>query len=186
MVSLLWVGPGMGDYLRHYWTRILAPLIHQRGATLGIDHLKMIDLMGIPKPFFGKEYCLEHRIIQETEKADFFAEEDHWDIILLDFIEAWMLGERFWDMARTPFSFIREAWEEKLMQLEPFQVWVRHDRDPCSTIIPQLEPFYQLVVDAHRTRSGAIQIEVDSDAAYWTPETVMRHYGDFHVWQINQ
>lgn len=191
-MKVLWVGPGMGDSLQHYWIKVFIPLLEDDDATLHISHLKLIDLEGIPKLFFGEEYAEEHGMEQETAQADFFRERGQWDIIILDFIEAWLLGNTpnatafggSWpEFGSIPYEYIRDKWEQKLLRMKPFQVWVRHDRDTHSTIIPRLEPDYKLVVKVRDPDYKEQYADISDDATFWMPKAALNHYGSFDVWQ---
>jgi len=148
-VSILWIGIGMGEPAQNlpWWSRTWEYLINHRDFK--ISHLKLIDIIDEPLPFFSDKWTQKHGVIQETARQDFFSvTETNWNIIILDFIEAWMLGKRYWpNLATTPFFLIRDRWEQKLQQLSPKEVWVVHDAVPDSTIIPDLDPSYQVIVD---------------------------------------
>jgi len=62
-----------------------------------------------------------------------------------------------------------------------------HDRDPHSTIIPDLEPEYELVVNSEEVWFGYLptsrqDITIAEDTSFWTKEAVMP-FRYFHVWQ---
>jgi hypothetical protein len=143
MSSILWVGPGMGDYFNSWWTKAF---LHLLRSGLIIDHLRAIDLKGAPKPFFNPNYSrLPPGFTEETLRNDFFDQGSGWDIIIVDFIEAWQFGNNYWEIGFTPFRAILREWERKIFKLMPKQVWVVHDDDPYSTIIPNLAPEYELI-----------------------------------------
>ena len=185
---ILWIGAGMGDVLyQGPWPDAFMHLLANPIDPLHIGHLKMIDLIDRPKIFFADNFAQEHGMIQESAKGDFFSEQGEWDIIILDFIEAWQLGRQYWPSLReTPYSLILEAWEEKLLQLGPHQVWVRHDAAPSSTIIPMLQPDYRLVVDVQTTYSTGKRSlkEMLINPAYWNLPAA-RQFDYLHVWQID-
>jgi hypothetical protein len=185
---ILWIGPGMGDAFQEIWWKTFHHLTRGPEATLNIEHLKLIDLKDAPKLFYGKKYAAEEGIVQEAIRGDFFKEEDNWDIIILDFIEAWQLGRTYWPtFAQTPYKFIQEQWVKKLKELRPFQVWVRHDADMHSTIIPDLSPEYELVVTYDESYYGGltpvINIEIDDKAKFWNRKAIESLRSYLSIWQ---
>jgi hypothetical protein len=180
MLRLLWVGPGMGQYWKRWWIPVLSELADQ--YEFDLEMVRLIDLKGAPNK-------LPERLAssQEAARANFFDEEDQWDIVLLDFIEAWQLGKQYWDLHQTPYKLILRAWEHKLKELSPFQVWVRHDFAIHSTVQPNLEPKYKKVVETTRNWRDEIIIDIAGDAAFWTTNAVEIITKDWHkgltVWQ---
>ena len=142
--SILWAGPGMGDYYHLWWNKAFLQLF-DRGFKL--RHLRSIDLKGAPKRFFNPQFDgLTPDFVEENIRANFFHQKPGWDIIIIDFIEAWLRGNDYWPtLAETPYRAILHLWREKILELRPKQVWVVHDNDPHSTIIPDLSPEYELV-----------------------------------------
>ena len=143
MSSILWVGPGMGEYYFHWWVKAF---IHLVDNGLVIDRVRSIDLKGAPNRFFNPNNPdLGEDFNEETLRANFFDQEPGWDIIILDFIEAWLFGKNYWPLSETPYKTILHEWEAKILELRPQQVWTIHDSDPHSTIIPNLSPDYELI-----------------------------------------
>jgi len=194
--QILWVGPGMGDliYLGP-WPKVFRALMSNEKDPFLVSYMKMLDLAGKPKLLFGPKYAENRGVIQEAEKGDFFdvgghrldCEEGAYDIIILDFIEAWLLGPTYWPtLSKTPYDLILREWELKLKKLCPYQIWVVHDQDPHSTIIPHLEPEYKLVVNSQEVwfgyQPGRQDIKITEDASFWTEDAVMP-FRYLHVWQ---
>lgn len=77
-------------------------------------------------------------------------ESQYWDIIIIDFIEAWLFHGKHWDPVKiTPYKAIRQAWTQKLIDLQPQQIWVCHEDFVESTIEPQMPlSDYQIVADS--------------------------------------
>jgi len=188
VTKILWVGPGMGNVASAGpWPQVFGEL---RQNGLQIQLLELIDFMGVPKKVFTDA------IPQITKQVDFFQITGEWDVILLDFIEAWYLGcehgtsrPRYWPLPETPYKAILHAWERKLRALAPFQIWVRHDKIHKSTIIPELGPEYHLVVETEVTRSLQkdhfnydTKIIIEPEAYWWTVEAV-KPLEYLHVWQ---
>jgi hypothetical protein len=185
-MNLLWVGTGMGDYSANMWWVDAFNDLFDNGLQL--DKVKLIDLAGKPKLFFSERW-VSH---QEAEKADFFRQSPGWDIIILDFIEAWVLGfdpemdrDSWPNFTEIPYDSILGAWEDKLFRLKPFQVWVVHDGMPKSTIIPELDEKYDLLV---KTRFDGLRrsLEVDSGVEFWDYDAVKNFTKSKYldVWQL--
>jgi len=202
--KILWVGPGMGDIMYHGpWPAAISVLTTSEDPVK-ISHLKLLDIQGIPKQLFGNEYAMQLGMeLQESEQGDFFQESNYWDIVILDRIEAWLLGRHYWPtLAKTPYEVIAHEWEEALKKLRPYQVWVRHDGILNSTIIPNLAPEYELVVNIQNIMRGYYfhekDILVTGNASFWSEKALMlmkEHtlatsgaFGSFdsqlHVWQL--
>jgi hypothetical protein len=194
---ILWVGPGMGDLMRlGPWPKAFRALMHNDKDPLKISAIKYLDITGKPKLFFGKNYAFDRNITQMAERGDFFQEGGHrlncdegiWDIIILDFIEAWLLGRHYWPtLSETPYELILREWELKLKHLHPYQVWVVHDADTHSTIMPRLDPEYKIVVNSQPLwfgyRPKEQDIQINRDASYWTPQAA-EPFRYLHVWQL--
>lgn len=141
-MKILWVGAGLGEIPKRspltftIWDEYIA-------GNLPISVLKLIDKSGIPKLPFGKDVPFK----QVAKKENFFnVNKDDLDIIIIDRIEAWLLGDLYWpSLGETPFNYILNQWELKILQLRPHEVWVRHDGVKTSTIQPQLRPVYKVV-----------------------------------------
>jgi len=197
-VNILWVGPGMGDVMRHGpWPSAISVLVKSPNP-LKINQLKLLDMQGIPKMPFGAKYAEELGIdLLETERGDFFQESETWDIIIIDRIEAWMLGRQYWPTLReTPYEEIVNEWDKAIKGIRPFQVWVRHDNCSRSTIIPDLSPEYDLVVDVQTDYSypHELNASLSGGASFWSEEKLwlMKNkrlgfsvgtFENLHVWQ---
>ena len=195
-VKILWIGPGMGNIMHQGpWLKTFKLLRSNENCPLRLSYLRLIDLVDTPKFFYAEPFAEKQNIIQESFRADFFNENGYWDVIILDFIEAWQLGRTYWpSLSETPFDLILHHWEEKLKQLRPLQVWIRHDRVPHSTIIPNLRPQYNLVVNVEehmrQTHMGYefyADISISNNALFWHERAakVFEALGqDLHVWQL--
>jgi len=175
--SILWAGPGMGELAQNlpWWDKIFRYFINEK--NLKISKLKLIDILDEPLPFFDEKWAGQHNLQQITAKENFLITDEsaEWDIIILDFIEAWLLGKKYWvSIQKTPFEKILKAWSDKILKLQPQQVWVCHDAIPQSTIQPILIPDYQIIASniPAFTKSELWDLKALSLFDYWRYITV--------------
>ncbi len=175
-LSLLWIGPGMGR-IPPAWPATIKTLV---ASGMPLAEITLLDIKDVPKNPFPA-WAEEHGIRVITRQGDFFKEVAFYDIILVDFIEAWLLGPSWWNIEETPWEAIRDTWEHRLQRQAGLQVWVAHDGFHNSTVIPQLADFDKVAQLSRKWPEPSY--DVSPAALWWSVKAFFAHAFFVDVWQ---